>query len=196
MSPWNPSTKQADITQAKQLLSAAGFNDGAGIDFGILNSGTGAWADNALRIKDQLQKVFPAMKVSIDTGTDIVDFNRRLGLGDYDTATYASGPPYSVFGEAALHYASDGGRNYTKWNFPEVDALIKKAATEFDGNTRAKIAGELQGVLKNHWLMGTIGQANGVQAVQPNVRGFQGFGGPGTMVSVDPQHSSRQLWIE
>ena len=71
-----------------------------------------------------------------------------------------------------------------------------KIAGMTQAEAAAKIAGDLQVALKNQWLMGTIGQANGVQAVQPNVHGFQGFSGPGTMVSVDPQHSARQLWVE
>src|SRR5439155_11722530 len=57
---WNPDTKAQDIAKAKDLLQAAGFPNGKGIDFGILPpSAAPTSQDVPIRLQDQLQKVFP-----------------------------------------------------------------------------------------------------------------------------------------
>jgi peptide/nickel transport system substrate-binding protein len=194
---WNPEAKQQDITEAKKLMEAAGFPSG-NIEFAIVPSyGAGsAWNNNGIRGKDQLQKVWPAMKVNIREAADSADFARKLGAGDYDVATYGSFPPTSPFLEASLHYRTNGSRNYTKFSDAEVDRLIDAGLQEFDATARNKIAGQLQQRLVETIFAIPIGKRKGVFARQAKVQGFDDFSGPGTYESYDPTFASKQIWIK
>ena len=58
---WRLTTKQQYMAQAKQLMEAAGFPDGK-IGFTVLQSGpTGQYAEDIVRMKDQLEKIWPAI---------------------------------------------------------------------------------------------------------------------------------------
>lgn len=63
---YNPDTKAADRATARQLMSAAGFPDGAGLEFEMLYPDLGDIVPpeaNALRFQDQMKAVFPQMKM-------------------------------------------------------------------------------------------------------------------------------------
>jgi peptide/nickel transport system substrate-binding protein len=194
MAGWNSATKQQDIAEAKRLMEAAGFPTG-NIEFGITTSGSGPWDNNAVRIKDQLQKIWPAMRVSLRQTTDGADFARRLGTGDYESITYGSFPPPATLLEATLHYKTNGGRNYTRFSDAEVDRLITAGNQEFDAAARNRIIGQLQQRLLDTIYVIPIGKRRGVFAHQARVQNFEGFSGPGTFESYDPNFAAKQLWL-
>ncbi|MGH2588762.1 MAG: ABC transporter substrate-binding protein [Dehalococcoidia bacterium] len=195
MPGWNPATKQQDIAEAKKLMEAAGFPNG-GIEFSIVPSaGAGsAWNNNGIRTKDQLERVFPAIKVTIKEPADSAGFARSLGTGDYDVTTYGSFPPPSVLLEATLHYRTGAGRNYTKFSDAEVDRLIDAGNQEFDTAARNGIVGELQKRLLETVFAIPLGKRKGVFAHSAKVQGFSDFSGPGTFESYDPFFAAKQIW--
>src|SRR5579884_1892939 len=61
---YNPNTKQQDIAEAQKMMEAAGFPKGEGLDFKVsIFQSTGRTYENGVRLKDQLAKVFPGMKM-------------------------------------------------------------------------------------------------------------------------------------
>jgi peptide/nickel transport system substrate-binding protein len=193
---FNPATKQQDIAEARKLMEAAGFPNGS-IEFSIVPSfGAGSpWNNNAIRAKDQLEKAFSGIKITIKEPADSAALARSLGTGDYEVITYGSFPPPAVLLEATLHYKTNAGRNYTKFSDPDVDRLIDAGNQEFEATARNKIVGELQQRLMDTIFAIPIGKRKGVFARQAKIQGFDDFSGPGSFESYDPFFAAKQLWM-
>lgn len=194
-SPWNPDGKDADITDAKKLMTEAGFPDGK-IKFAITPTGaTGAYFDHSVRIQDQLKSIWPDMDVTISPPTDSAAFQRSLTTGDFDAIVYTSGAVPSLTLECNLHYRTGSSRNYTKFSDPDIDRLIDTAAVSFvEAERNAKLK-ELEALLlENIWVI-PLGKARAAVAVQENIHGFEGTGNGGFSGSLDPPFFADQYHI-
>jgi peptide/nickel transport system substrate-binding protein len=195
-SPWNAATKAQDIAQARQLMDAAGFPGGR-MTFSLTPSGSsGLYYDYAVRIKDQLERVWPAMKVNLTPPADGGAFSRTLGMGDYDAVTYISAPGPNALLDPAQHMRTGGGRNYTKFSDPKIDQLVEAGFAAFDTAERNRILAELQQAILEVIFIIPLGKGRQVVARQKRIQGFDDFPGPGTLLQAyDPVFAADQLWI-
>lgn len=142
---YNPDTKEQDIAEARKLMAAAGYPEGAGISFGFMSSGaTGRNFESGERGRNQLLNAFPRMQVELEPAPDVATFNRRLNEGDWTGMAhdFAQTPAIGLNGMTYLH--STGGRNYAnmeqlqawgEWDW--VDRSIEAIVETLDPDERA-----------------------------------------------------------
>jgi|GEM_PF-1465057 len=142
---YNPDTKEQDTAEARKLMEAAGYPEGAGISFGFMSSGaTGRNFESGERGRNQLLGAFPQMQVELEPAPDVATFNRRLNEGDWTGMAhdFAQTPALGLNGMTYLH--STGGRNYAKqadlqawgeWDW--VDRSIETIVETLDPDERA-----------------------------------------------------------
>lgn len=192
---FNPSTKAADIAEGLKLLEAAGFPKGKGVSFVATPSATGKLHDDVIRIKDQLDKAYPDMNVTIKEPADAAEFAKNLGTGEYDAINYVSFPAPDAGLEANQHFGLTGARNYTKYNNPEVEALIQKTFSELDTRAREAAIREIQQKLQDDVFAIATNKNRPLYAVDNKLDGFDGVHGPGTAGAYDVQDYARLLWL-
>jgi ABC-type transport system substrate-binding protein len=195
---YNPDTKEDDIKEALQLLDAAGFPNGKGVKFDIIP----LWVpgnkltDDPVRAQDQWQKAFSDIEITITPPTDGADHARKLGTGEYDMICYVSFPAPDAALEGNQHYGTTGGRNYTKYDNPEAEALIQKTFSELDETARNELIDEFQQVLLDDIFILTTNKARPQWFLDPNLRGFDESNvGVGGFSGYDPTYYARQMWL-
>ena len=193
---YSPDTKKADIAEANKLLDAAGFPKGKGVSFTMIPfPNAGKLHDDVIRIKDQLAKAFPDMKAEIKEATDAADHAKKLGTGDYDAINYVSFPAPDAGLEANQHYGKTGGRNYTKYDNPEVEALIQKTFSELDTKARVAIIDQIQAKLYDDIFILTTNKNRPLYAVDNKFKGFDDpVHGPGSASGYDLTDLARLWW--
>ena len=155
---YNSSTKDKDIQQAKQLMAAAGFQDGE-IAFQIMPGSTlptNTWYENSIRIQDQLKKIWPKMNVQVTPPPDSATFAKQQAAGDFSTVSYTiTSLPDPVL-EISSQWHTTGGllgsRNYGHFKNPDVDALIDKAFQTLDNEARKSLLQDFQKRYFAEWL--------------------------------------------
>jgi peptide/nickel transport system substrate-binding protein len=142
-----------DVNEAKNLLRAAGYENG----FKVMNlypSGSGNQQAMATVVIDQLR----AIGVQVE--------NKTLEYGAYLQAAFSKefeinihwGNRYDEVDGYAIEYLTTGGRNFGYWGTPELDALIKKQRETLNADERGKILAEIQRYIADQ--MYTVGIAN------------------------------------
>ena len=142
---YNPDTKTADIADGVKLLEAAGYPQGKGISFKIWSSGaTGRNFESGERVRDQLMKAYPAMRVTLDPAPDIATFNKKLNDGDFESLAH----DFAQVPDAALngmtYYHSAGGRNYAKIKEAWIDEAMEKILQTLDSRERKKLVSDFE----------------------------------------------------
>jgi peptide/nickel transport system substrate-binding protein len=180
MPGWNPTSKQQDIAQAKSLMTAAGYPTG-NIAFKILTTmREGSWVEHAIRAKDQLEKVWPAIQVEVELPADFATYSRRQVQSDFDvTSSNIVAQPDPVL-ELTAQYHSKGSRNYMKLSDAEVDQKLDAALKEIDTAKRAAILQEVQRRLIQLMPNVYFGLLRGTAFVNPRIKGLAEQLGPGT----------------
>ena len=195
MAGWNPNSKQADLAEAKKLFDAAGV-DPTKFAFSLHPGGTsGAWFDNAVRYKDQMDKLYPGNKITIYQLADGAELVRNLNAGNFDVMFYGSFPSPSAVLEGITTYRTGGGRNYTKFSDPDVDKICDNLLGETDAAARAKMMGDLQQKLLDQIFIAPVGKRRSVFARQAAIQGFEDWAGLGTFESYNPAFSVDSVWM-
>jgi peptide/nickel transport system substrate-binding protein len=177
---YNKDTKEQDRQAAKQLMTAAGFPDGA-ISFGILIQlpVTVSYMANATRIKDQLAKVWPKMEVNIIQPPDVAAFSRQQAEGNFDAISYTiTSLPDAVL-ELTSQYHSKGSRNYGKFRNADADAILDKAFSELDNTKRTALLKDFQKKYYDEWMpIAQLVEQPERYHLSPRIRGFDKTTGP------------------
>lgn len=125
-----------DPDGARQLLTAAGFDDGFEME---LEMTSGARVDAAEAIAAQLAEVGIAVTITV---ADYTDFNATWNDDAAPALRMATWSPlYDPHTLLSLVFASEGF--LSRYANPEADALIESAASEVDLNARASLYREL-----------------------------------------------------
>lgn len=138
---YNPAAKQADIEKAKQLIKDAGFQLPLSLKFRTSSEATYQRAAEAYTsllkaagiVSPALELVPPSQTVS----------GRRTGgwdIWDGVAAGAADDPAENLL----LFVSTNGGANYSKWSFPEVDRLLDLQDTVLDPARRLQVMWDLQ----------------------------------------------------
>jgi ABC-type transport system substrate-binding protein len=122
---YNPATKQADIAEAVKLMEAAGHKDGTGMKFKQINSGATV-SDSNVRVKDQFNKIWPKMEITLGPAPDYASFTNVLNNKDYEARVYnhTSVPDAAI--DVRTYWHTKGGRNYQGYSQPWADELLDK----------------------------------------------------------------------
>jgi peptide/nickel transport system substrate-binding protein len=177
---WNASTKAADIAQAKQLMSAAGYPDGEGLTVVDLVFALAQNTANSTRLKDQLEKVFPKIKVTLDSKPDSATFyGGAAKLDSWDLMCASFYPVPDAVSEVAAHYSTAGGRNYGKYSNTEIDTKLTAALAEFNVDALKVKMVDIENQLITEMPNMTHYCANLTALYSKNVRGLKDAHGPG-----------------
>lgn len=172
---WNPNTKDADIRTAKDLMTAAGYPDGA-LAFKILLGGpetNTSYYDFTIRAISQLKAVWPAMNPQIDPPADNATFSRRQASTDFEVIAYILAAYPDPVLEMQAHMLSTGSRNYGKFKDERVDRLLTNAAVQLDTKQRAATLNETQKLLNEELMpLIPINMSRMYIIAHPKVRGI------------------------
>jgi ABC-type transport system substrate-binding protein len=198
MPGWNPATKQQDIERAKQLMSEAGYPDGA-FAVRILQSSaatTGYGYETSIRAQDQFKQIWPNMTIDIDLPPDGATFARRQAQSDFDIISYTIYPYADAVIDMTANHHSKGSRNYGKFSNPDIDAGLEAALVEISMEQRAALLRDLQLKLINDFMPNLYLAMPKVRVYgNPRIKGFEGHSGPGSFGLYDTQSFADRYWI-
>lgn len=192
---YNKETKEQDRRTAAQLLTAAGYPEGAGISFNILPQVGSSYLDNATRIKGQLSKLWPKMEVNLTPAADNASFSRQQAEGNFDTISYTiTSLPDAVL-ELISQYHSKGSRNYGRFRNADADAILDKALLELDTGRRTALLKEFQKRYFEEWMpIVQLLEQPERYFVQVRVGGFDKTTGPWGFTGYRLLSSARWWW--
>ena len=196
MPGFNSATKDADIAKAKQLMAAAGFPDGE-LNFKLFpNSNTGDYVENAVRAKDQWQKVWPKMNVTLDPPADGTAGQQRLGRRDFDVSSSDIYPVPDAVLEVDAAYGSTGSRNYGAVNDPKVDDMLKKAYVALDPKVRQEAITTMETYLLEQQYIITLAVPMFTYKLQPNVEGLIGTYASFSAGALEGYRHQEHIWFK
>ncbi|MDO8794281.1 MAG: ABC transporter substrate-binding protein [Vicinamibacterales bacterium] len=196
---FNPKTKEADIKTAVQLMTAAGYPDGA-IKVGLMTATTtGGGFDDSIRTQSAWKKVWPKMDARLDQPPDPATESKRRVEGDFDANVYNIYPQPDAVLELDSQYgtqkAGHGSRNYGKISDAKADDMLDKAYTATVAADRAKILLDLQNYLLDKMYTVTLAAPMFTYKYQPNVRGMLGTYPPVGGGHVEPYRQAEHVWF-
>lgn len=200
LSGFNPSTKDADIKKAKELMTAAGFADG-NITFKILSpDNVIEWYDLALRAADALKSVWPAMKIELEVAGDLTTFLTRSTKGEFDMTSYRFAVAPDAYPEAVVSFHSNpakGTRNYGKFSDPKIDAFLDKAITQLKFEERRQTFVDMQKVLMEESMpLIPLDVYKYLTYFSTKVGGMQGYGSKLGANTDDTKKHIKDAWLK
>jgi ABC-type transport system substrate-binding protein len=149
---FNSPTKPQDIAQAQALLTAAGVSK---IEANLLPATsvpTDEWYENAVRVKDQIEKALSNVKLNLTPPADTAAFSQQQASGNFDLISYTITTLPDPVLEFISQYHTGGSRNYGAFSDPDADAMIDKALGTLDLNARSQILHDFQDTYLKKWL--------------------------------------------
>ena len=129
-----------DIQEAKKLLADAGYPNGFDI---VSNNGYGDTQDRTNQLLIEMLKPM-GIKLTIRqlerTSYYAALDNRDFQMAPMGHAHVLDDPNDHI----ATYYITEGGRNYSQFSDPKVDAMYKEQSRTMDSEKRKKIVRELQ----------------------------------------------------
>ncbi len=171
---YNPETRAKDQGEAAQLLSAAGFPNGKGMDFGLGFQGpSDNHKENAVRFQGQMLTQFPEMKVTLRPTSDNAAFTLVETTGKFDMVVRTiTAVPDAVL-EATSQVHTKGSRNYGHFSEPALDGILDKAIVELNQVARTALLEDFQTKFVSEWLPMNVLHTNPVRnMVQNNIGGY------------------------
>ncbi len=134
----------AQLKQAQDWLTEAGYPDGEGIDIVLMHNTSEAHAQIAQAIQAMWQEAFPKAKISIENQewkvylkTLLPDSPDEEKPNVYRLGWCADYPDENNWVNEVFN--SKSGQNYAKYNNPEFDQLVEAAAKESDPEKRKEM---------------------------------------------------------
>jgi peptide/nickel transport system substrate-binding protein len=191
---YNKDTKEKDRQTARELMTAAGYPDGA-ISFSIMPQVTSSYLENATRIKGQLAKIWPKMEVNLAPAADNASFSRQQSDASFDSISYTiTSLPDAVL-ELFSQYHSRGSRNYGKFRSAEADSIIDRALLELDSQKRTVLLKDFQKKYFEEWMpIAQLVQQPERYFLQPRIRGFDKTTGPWGFTGYRVMSSAGYWW--
>lgn len=146
------SKRQQQIQEARQLLTQAGVNN---LEVKLLPGSatpTDEWFENAVRMKDQLDKALPNVKTTVTPPADTAAFAQLQAAGDFDLISYTITTLPDQVLELTSQFHTTGSRNYGKFTDPEADSILDKALITLDAASRSNLVKDFQDKILKDWL--------------------------------------------
>lgn len=177
-----------DLTKAKQLMAAAGFEDG----FEVHSSATVPYGSVDLTEITAAQ----LKKIGIDVKIDVLDnaawIEKSYRASDFAFSTYVDYAYSDPDRGLRDHYHSKGSNNNNNWSDPQLDTLLDKQREIFEEDARREVVLDIQRTLIEKaprvWLYATAGYL----AVQPWLKNYK-------FVAVEASNNFQfydELWIK
>lgn len=197
----NPDTKEQDIAEAKRLMEAAGYPDGALTFVSPVTIAAGRTYEYLVRINDQFQKIWPAM--SIETPVyDVGVYTQQLLAGEWDVRMVGGQSSPDPLADLYFYYHSGGtpGANYAApavgYHNQEVNDLIEAGLAEFTPEGRQDHITRIEQLLEEDAPNAPIAQFHEGVFHTPRVNGFVEAVGPAL---AEAQHSlgqvAKNVWL-
>ena len=182
--------KDADITQAKQLLAAAGMASG----FKAASPSSQQYDFSFLKVATVAAPMLKAIGIDLQITAD-ADYNAFLakqGAGEFDII---AGSAYVQSVDPDAHVSafslSNGGRNYSFFSDPQADALIQKQRVTLDIAARKAVVTDLQHYLNTALDRAWSNTGTGTRATRSWVKGWKE---PAVSVQLDYLHEG--TWLD
>jgi ABC-type transport system substrate-binding protein len=123
---YNPDTRDQDIATAFQLLNAAGYPEGEGLEIhNAASASSGARFDWGIHIQGAIREVAPKIVYETRPPVDGPSFQRALLAGEHDAITHGAsdGPDVRL---SIQIFETGHSRNWSGFSDPEIDDLISR----------------------------------------------------------------------
>ncbi|NJD66922.1 MAG: hypothetical protein FIB00_17070 [Chloroflexi bacterium] len=179
--------RDADITEAKRLMEAAGLGSGYSDTIRTVSRA------QVNEVNDMnvpaLKKIGFDLKVD-DVGTDFGPLIQFESARDYNIATSVKQSGIDPDLQLFLYHHTTGSRNYGDYSDPAMDKLLEQQSIEFDQEKRRELVYDIQRKLIENPGPGWIGSRGGAVAVRKNVRNY-------TLPNwADSYHNAEDMWLE
>lgn len=191
----NPATKEQDIAEAKKLMEAAGFPDGAFTFESPQTIAAGRSYEYLVRINDQFKQVWPAMTIETPV-QDVGIVSQRNASGDWDLRMVGGQSSPDPLADLRFYYHSGAtpGASYAApavgYHNQEVNDLIDAGLAEFTEEARQDYIKRIEAVLQEDVPNAPLAQFHEGVFHTPRVNGFVENVGPAL---AEAQHSIGQL---
>jgi peptide/nickel transport system substrate-binding protein len=189
--PGMRSPTDADVAQARSLLSAAGLGNGFSADLVVASDITGvsAYKAAAEHFKAQVEKLLPGVKINLNPSTYSGVLAVLPKTDQWQMATIGGNPEISPVNQMFLFLHSKGTQNWSGFNDPKMDNLIESAFSELDTTKRTQLLRDAQNEALAQWpeVMTHLGLSTTI--VHPSVRNLETGG------NFFAGHSERYAWL-
>ena len=146
---WRTAEKDEDIAEGARLLDAAGFPQGAGLDFKVLGTETSlAYGyDFAIRQMDDWRRAFSDISVEVDLVSDGATQSARQNDGAFDYAMRAAVSTSPAAVDASQHYETGGSVNIGGYSNPALDGVLERARTALERDEAAELIRKAEDIL-------------------------------------------------
>lgn len=194
---YNPATKDEDRAEATRMLDAAGYANGAGLDFTVLfRPDIPAHEEHSLRWQADMGNLWGDLNISLQRASDGAAFASQQSARDFDAITYVITAVPDLYLEWHSQHHSDGSRNYGGFENADADALIERGLEAVDPEARAEVAEEFQQKYVEEWMPTIVlGPRNERFILQPNFRGFDATSGPWGFGSYMMRNDAHRWWF-
>ena len=170
---------QAESGLLTDMLEAAGYANGAGLNIVIVPQVTPVFEEHSLRFQDQMTALFPEISIEIQRPSDSTAFATRQAARDFTAICYTITVVPDVFLEWHGQYHSDGSRNYGSFVEADADDLINRGILALSQDERNEIAEEFQTRFVEDWNANLIFNIQPERyVVQGDIGGFDTTSGP------------------
>ena len=168
--PYKGMTMDARMAEAKQLLAAAGYGPTNPLKFAYSYNNNPDQKRLAIAIQAMMRKI--GVTVELVAREVKIHYN-ALKAKDYEVANAAWVLDYSDAKNILyLFQSTTVQQNYPGYNNPAYDDLMKRADAEPDGDKRAKLLGEANGLLMRDLPAAPVFHQYERSLVKPYVLGF------------------------
>ena len=179
--------RDADLKEAKALLSAAGLGSGYSDTIKTVSRAQ-VNEVNDLTVS-ALKKIGFELKVN-DVGTDFGPLIKFESERDYNIATSVKQSGIDPDLQLSLYHQTGGSRNYCDYSDAEMDKKLQAQSVEFDSAKRREMVYEIQRILANAPGPGWLGSRGGAIAVRKTVHNYTFQNWP------DDYHNAENMWLD
>ena len=136
---------EGNLKEAKKLMAEAGYPDGKGFPTITYSTNDASWHKVFAQYMQEAWK-----KLGVTVNVDVVEwasFTPMRRAGDYEASRNGWVMDYNDPSNMLELFYSDNGNNDSKYNNPEFDAMMDKAAMEADAKTRSGYLHQAEDIL-------------------------------------------------
>ena len=163
-------------TEAKALLSAAGFPNGLDTTYQYTANRYGKLFNDIAEANIAFQTA-----IGVRSVTDVQDYSSKYitqtFLGNFKGIAFGYETPFPEAGSYLTRFFTDNPTNHSKIKDPELEALAKKAQIELSEEKRKQIFKDVQkkNAEKMYYIPNVAGAGTGWIAGQPTMRNYPEF---------------------
>lgn len=178
---WDPKKRSDDLRQGIQLLEQAGITQANPLRIEIIGDASPSAVHGVITgeyMKGYLEKVTQGRVLLTLRYLQVAAWRERAARGDFDAEFSHNCLGFDVDHALSKMYGADGGRNYGRWNDPEMERLLAKQRAALDRRQRKAAVNEAQRYIADQVPHASIAYGAVPVVVKQSVQGYvpgQGF---------------------